>query len=277
MVPNRTIAVRLATWVLLAVMVMVAAACSSTKDNNLAYFKNLPEAINGQLEAAQPARVALQVDDEIAVTITSSAPEATAIFNAPLANSSVRGDLVVQGNPKLMAHVVDQQGYIELPVLGKINVLGKTTDEVEQAIRERVAATVRDPYVNVQLLSFYVDVMGEVKQPQRIKVDKKQFTVLDALATCGDLTEYGLRDGVVVIRHEGAQTTYHHLNLADTQIFNSPYFYLQQNDVVYVAPNRIRIDNSKYNQNNAFKLSVISTVVSAVSVVASLVIALAVK
>jgi len=277
MVPNRTIAVRLATWVLLAVMVMVAAACSSTKDNNLAYFKNLPEAINGQLEAAQPARVALQVDDEIAVTITSSAPEATAIFNAPLANSSVRGDLVVQGNPKLMAHVVDQQGYIELPVLGKISVLGKTTDEVEQAIRERVAATVRDPYVNVQLLSFYVDVMGEVKQPQRIKVDKKQFTVLDALATCGDLTEYGLRDGVVVIRHEGAQTTYHHLNLADTQIFNSPYFYLQQNDVVYVAPNRIRIDNSKYNQNNAFKLSVISTVVSAVSVVASLVIALAVK
>lgn len=271
------IAVRLATWVLLAVMVMVAAACSSTKDNNLAYFKNLPEAINGQLEAAQPARVALQVDDEIAVTITSSAPEATAIFNAPLANSSVRGDLVVQGNPKLMAHVVDQQGYIELPVLGKINVLGKTTDEVEQAIRERVAATVRDPYVNVQLLSFYVDVMGEVKQPQRIKVDKKQFTVLDALATCGDLTEYGLRDGIVVIRHEGAQTTYHHLNLADTQIFNSPYFYLQQNDVVYVAPNRIRIDNSKYNQNNAFKLSVISTVVSAVSVVASLVIALAVK
>ena len=277
MVPNRTIAVRLATWVLLAVMVMVAAACSSTKDNNLAYFKNLPEAINGQLEAAQPARVALQVDDEIAVTITSSAPEATAIFHAPLANSSVRGDLVVQGNPKLMAHVVDQQGYIELPVLGKISVLGKTTDEVEQAIRERVAATVRDPYVNVQLLSFYVDVMGEVKQPQRIKVDKKQFTVLDALATCGDLTEYGLRDGVVVIRHEGAQTTYHHLNLADTQIFNSPYFYLQQNDVVYVAPNRIRIDNSKYNQNNAFKLSVISTVVSAVSVVASLVIALAVK
>lgn len=277
MVPNRTIAVRLATWVLLAMMVMVAAACSSTKDNNLAYFKNLPEAINGQLEAAQPARVALQVDDEIAVTITSSAPEATAIFNAPLANSSVRGDLVVQGNPKLMAHVVDQQGYIELPVLGKISVLGKTTDEVEQAIRERVAATVRDPYVNVQLLSFYVDVMGEVKQPQRIKVDKKQFTVLDALATCGDLTEYGLRDGVVVIRHEGAQTTYHHLNLADTQIFNSPYFYLQQNDVVYVAPNRIRIDNSKYNQNNAYKLSVISTIVSAVSVVASLVIALAVK
>ena len=152
-----------------------------------------------------------------------------------------------------------------------------TTAEVEQAIHDRVAQTVRDPYVNVQLLSFYVNVMGEVKEPQRIKVDKQQFTVLDALASCGDLTEYGKRDGVVVIRNDGSHTTYQQLNLADTQVFNSPYFYLQQNDVVYVAPNRIRIDNSKYNQNNAYKLSVISTVVSAVSVVASLVIALAVK
>ena len=100
---------------------------------------------------------------------------------------------------------------------------------------------------------------------------------VDAVMIAGDLTEYGQRDGVVVIRNDGTQTTYHHLNLADTQLFNSPYFYLQQNDVVYVAPNRIRIDNSKYNQNNAYKLSVISTIVSAVSVVASLVIALAVK
>ena len=81
----------------------------------------------------------------------------------------------------------------------------------------------------------------------------------------------------VVIRNDGSHTTYQQLNLADTQVFNSPYFYLQQNDVVYVAPNRIRIDNSKYNQNNAYKLSVISTIVSAVSVVASLVIDLAVK
>mgnify|MGYP002626945446 CR=1 FL=1 len=89
---------------------------------------------------------------------------------------------------------------------------------------------------------------------------------------------YSAMNNTLIVRDaDGTQTTYHHLNLADTQLFNSPYFYLQQNDVVYVAPNRIRIDNSKYNQNNAYKLSVISTVVSAVSVVASLVIALAVK
>lgn len=277
MISNNSRIVRLSSSVMTIVLMVVLASCSTSKDNNLAYFKNLPQAVAGQLPTAVATQVRLQVDDEIAVTVTSSAPEATAVFNAPLANSSVRGDVAVQGNPKLQSHIVDRDGNIEMPVLGRLNVVGKTIAEVEQMIHDRVAVTVRDPYVNVQLLSFYVNVMGEVKEPQRIKVDKQQFSVLDALASCGDLTEYGLRDGVVVIRTDGSQTTYHQLNLADTQLFSSPYFYLQQNDVVYVAPNRIRIDNSKYNQNNAFKLSVISTIVSAVSVVASLVIALAVK
>ena len=91
------------------------------------------------------------------------------------------------------------------------------------------------------------------------------------------MTEFGERGNVLVIREEGGKQTYHRMNLADSNIFSSPYFYLQQNDVVYVEPNQIRIDNSKYNQNNAFKLSVISTIMGAVSIVASLVIALAVK
>ena len=88
------------------------------------------------------------------------------------------------------------------------------------------------------------------------------------------MTEFGKRDNVIVIRTEDGKRSYHTLNLNSSDVFNSPYFYMRQNDVVYVEPNQIRIDNSKYNQNNAFKLSVISTVVSSVSVIASLVIAL---
>ena len=95
MVPNRNSVVRLVSHVMAVVLIVVVASCSSTKDNNLAYFKNLPEAVTGQLSATAPTQVRLQVDDEIAVSITSSAPEATAIFNAPLANSTVRGDVTV--------------------------------------------------------------------------------------------------------------------------------------------------------------------------------------
>ena len=123
-------------------------------------------------------------------------------------------------------------------------------------------------------MNFNVNVLGEVRNPGRINVETQRFSVLDALAKAGDLTEYGLRDGVIVIREENGQKTYHRLNLNDAAVLSSPYFYLQQNDVVYVEPNKIRRENSKYNQNNAFKLSVISTIVSACSVVVSLIIAL---
>ena len=137
-----------------------------------------------------------------------------------------------------------------------------------------IAQDVKDPYVRVELINFSVDVMGEVRTPQRVIAERQNFTVLDALAACNDLTEYGKRDRVFVIRNENGERTYHRLDLTSSEVFSSPYFYLKQNDVVYVEPNQIRIDNSKYNQNNAFKLSVISTIVSGVSVIASLIIAL---
>jgi len=137
-----------------------------------------------------------------------------------------------------------------------------------------VARDVKDPYVKVDIVNFTIDVMGEVRMPQRVVAERQHFTVLDALAACNDLTEYGKRDRVFVIRNENGERTYHRLDLTNSEVFSSPYFYLRQNDIVYVEPNQIRIDNSKYNQNNAFKLSVISTVVSSVSVIASLIIAL---
>ena len=256
---------------------LVMMSCTSVKDNNLAYFKNLPEQATGTLPTTPGNNIRIQPDDELCITISSMIPEATAMFNAPLNNMAPRGDVNTSATARLATHVVSKQGDISLPLLGNIHVQGMTTAEAERAIATRVAQSVKDPYVQVQLLGFYVNVMGEVKLPQRLTVTRERFTVLDALAACGDLTEWGERGGIIVIREHNGTNTYYRLNLADSQLMASPAFYLQQNDVVYVEPNRIKIDNSKYNQNNAFKLSVISTIVSATSVVASLVIALAIK
>ncbi|MBR6247624.1 MAG: polysaccharide biosynthesis/export family protein [Muribaculaceae bacterium] len=264
--------------ILLAVVACTLLSCSTTTENNLSYFKSLPATSQqGTLPTANYEATRIAPDDELAVTISSSVPQATAMFNAPLNNTAVQGENTVQGVPRLLTHIVDKQGCIELPVIGKLTVAGMTAGEAQAMIKQRVAEHVRDPYVSVQLMGYYVNVMGEVKQPQRLLVTRQRFTVLDALAACGDLTEYGERASVLVMREENGATTYHRMNLLDTQLFSSPYFYLRQNDVVYVEPNTIRIDNSKYNMNNAYKLSVISTVVSATSVVASLIIALAVK
>ena len=161
-----------------------------------------------------------------------------------------------------------------MPVLGRLQVGGKTIPEITRMVTDLVSKDVKDPFVRVDIVNFGIDVLGEVKNPHRVVTGQQYFTVLDALATCGDLTEFGKRDRVYVIRTEDGKRNYQRLNLNSSDVFNSPYFYLRQNDVVYVEPNEIRIDNSKYNQNNAFKLSVISTIVSSVSVIASLVIAL---
>ncbi len=263
--------------IILAAIIITLTGCKTASENTLSYFRNLSDSPNGVMPKGVDYQIKIVPDDELSIVVTSIVPEASYMFNQPQANTARRGDISTQPIPRLQTYIVNKDGDIVMPVIGRLNVVGKTTREVEQMIMSRVSQTVKDPFVRVELLGFFVNVMGEVKNPHRIYVNSERFTLLDALSAAGDLTDFGERDKVLVIREENGQQTYHRLNLADSNIFSSPYFYLQQNDVVYVEPNQIRIDNSKYNQNNAFKLSVISTIVSAASVVASLVIALAVK
>ena len=259
-------------------VLLMCASCGSTKEvPTLAYFQNLKDSVGTLPDNVSNYKIKIQPDDELIITITSTLPEATAMYNLPLGNPSLKGNINATQSPRIQTHIVDRNGMIQLPVLGEIQAAGLSTKELEAVIKNRVSEHVKDPFVRVEMINFTVNVMGEVRAPQRIVVGKERFSVLDALAAAGDLTEYGKRDNVLVIRTENGKSTYHRLNLTDGSIYASPYFYLQQNDVVYVEPNDIKIDNSKYNQFSAFKLSQLSTIVSLASVVASLVIALSVK
>ena len=259
-------------------VLLMCASCGSTKEvPTLAYFQNLKDSVGKLPDNVSNYKIKIQPDDELIITITSTLPEATAMYNLPLGNPSLKGNINATQSPRIQTHIVDRNGMIQLPVLGEIQAAGLSTKELEAVIKHRVSEHVKDPFVRVEMINFAVNVMGEVRAPQRIVVGKERFSVLDALAAAGDLTEYGKRDNVLVIRTENGKSTYHRLNLTDGRIYASPYFYLQQNDVVYVEPNDIKIDNSKYNQFSAFKLSQLSTIVSLASVIASLVIALSVK
>ena len=259
-------------------VLLMCASCGSTKEvPTLAYFQNLKDSVGKLPDNVSNYKIKIQPDDELIITITSTLPEATAMYNLPLGNPSLKGNINATQSPRIQTHIVDRNGMIQLPVLGEIQAAGLSTKELEAVIKNRVSEHVKDPFVRVEMINFTVNVMGEVRTPQRIVVGKERFSVLDALAAAGDLTEYGKRDNVLVIRTENGKSTYHRLNLTDGSIYASPYFYLQQNDVVYVEPNDIKIDNSKYNQFSAFKLSQVSTIVSVASVIASLVIALCVK
>lgn len=263
---------------LIICVLAILPACKSTKqDQRLPYFENIGTAESGTLPASGDYMIKIIPDDELIITVSSLVPEATAAYNVPLANPAARLSIKTTQTAQQQTYIVDSKGEINFPVLGKIKVQGKTTEEIQAMLEKEISKEVNEPYVRVQLVNFKVNVLGEVKAPGMIEVETKRFSILDALAKAGDLTEFGLRDKVLVIREENGQKTYHRLNLNDAATLSSPYFYLQQNDVVYVEPNKIKQDNSKYNQNNAYKLSVISTVVSACSVVASLIIALAIK
>lgn len=262
------------TKIILAVATVLAAASCKTPES-LAYVENADEisVSSSTLDYAVKIRPA----DELIITVNSVVPEATAPYNLPLVNPSTESEMKMTSTPQNQTYIVDTEGNITMPVIGTIHAAGMTTLGLREYIAAKVAKDVDEPIVRVQLANFRVNVLGEVKQAGAIEVKSERFTIFDALAAAGDMTEYGERTNVLVIREENGKRAYHRVNLKDAKIADSPYYYLQQNDVVYVQPNRIKAGNAKYSQNNAFKVTVVSTVVSAVSVIASLVIALCVK
>lgn len=226
----------------------------------------------------KPFMAPIKPDDELMITVTSLDPEATAPYNLPAVNPMTHDIITQNTSPQAQTYTVNSAGDIQFPVLGKIHVAGLDIEQIADLLESKISKTVEKPVVTVRMANFTVAVGGEVRIPQQIRVKRQRFSVLDALAEAGDMTEYGKRDNVLVVRENADGTkSYEHLDLTKTDVFSSPMFYLQPNDYVYVTPNAIKQANSRYNQNNAFKLSVISTIVSAASVVASLVIALTVK
>lgn len=259
----------------MAVIAFAVSSCSSSK-NSLTYFEDIKGIESGNISSVEYS-VKIIPNDELFITVTSLIPQATAAYNLPVSNPGMLEVFNVTTQPQQQTYIVDKAGYIDVPVIGKVHVEGLTTQQVKEKMVELISKDVDDPIVRVELVNFRVNVLGEVQKPGAVSVKRERYSVLDALADAGDLTEFGERYNVLLIREENGTKTYHRLNLNEASVLSSPYFYLKQNDVIYVEPNEIRKDNSKYNQNNAFKLSVISTIVSACSVVASLVIALAIK
>ena len=259
----------------MAVIAFAVSSCSSYK-TSLPYFEDIRDSISGEFNQGDYG-IKIIPDDELLITVTSMVPSATAMYNLTLSNPAVREQLLNVSQPQQQTYIVDANGDIQFPVLGKLHVAGLSTQELTKDLETRISKDVENPIVRVQLVNFRINVLGEVKKPGAISVKKERYSILDALADAGDLTEYGERSNVMLIREVDGKRIYQRINLNNSEVLASPYFYLQQNDVVYVEPNEIRRENAKYNQNNSFKISVVSTIVSACSVIASLIIALAVK
>ena len=221
----------------LSLLVVLMSSCTHWKD--IAYFQNSDSVDLSQASGLYDARI--MPKDEITISVNTLTPEAANVFNLTLQNS-YSGGTIANNRGQLMPYLVDNDGYINFPVLGKLKVVGLSVRECEQMIAKRIRpymAEAENPVVTVRMSSYTVTVLGEVGRPGIINVGKEKISILEALAQAGDATIYGIRNPVKLIREDAnGKREFHYLNLNDADILNSPYYYLQQNDIVYVEPRK---------------------------------------
>ena len=170
------------------------------------------------------------------------------------------------GGGMLMPYLVDNEGYINFPVVGRLKVAGLTKTECQDLILEKIRpfmAEAEKPVVTVNMSSYSVSVLGEVNRPGSFQVGREKITILEALAQAGDLTTFAYRDRIFLIRENSdGQKEFHQLDINDANIINSPYFYLQQNDVVYVEPRKVETRNAFISANTSVWFSITSALMS---------------
>lgn len=170
---------------------------------------------------------------------------------------------------------MDNGGNIEFPIVGSLHVGGLTKNQAEELIKSKVKpylAATENPIVTVRMASYRVVVTGEVTSPKVVSVPQEKMSIVEALAQAGDLTIYGRRENVMLIREDATgQKSIHRLNLNDANIINSPYYYLQQNDIIYVEPNKVKAQNSAIGSSTSILLSVVGTLMSLGSIIISVV------
>lgn len=239
-----TIAIKIVQGALVcALLAGFLSSCISPKQ--LVYFQPKPGELD-TLALAARYEPKIQSGDILTVQINSLNQEATAFFNPYVSFASADRLQVTSSStnsqlPAQSGYLVDKSGNIELPLVGKIAVGNLTTVEARDRIREKVNPFLKEPTVNVRNQNFRVSVLGEVARPTLLNIPNEQITLPEVLGLAGDVTIYGRRDNIMVIRDENGKKTFAHLDLTKRDLFRSPYYYLHPNDVVYVEPGKARV------------------------------------
>ncbi len=228
---NRTIS-NLSTLLLL-IVVLTFVGCSTAK--RVPYFKNIADSVNvsSTLPHSNYIDPKIEPNDILQVVIQTIDPKTHNVFSQENTKETV-------GTVQTSGYLVDKQGYVELPVVGRLKVAGMTTTEAKKAIRERATKVYKEPVVNVRFANFYVTVLGEVGRPGRYIVTNEKVSIIDALGMAGDMTIFGKRENVLLIREEEDKKVFIRFDLNKTDCFQSPYYYLNSGDVIYIEPNKAK-------------------------------------
>ena len=250
----------LAACCALVILAVTLPGCSDTK--KLVYFDNIQDqVIKGGTMSGEPH---IQKNDILSITVSSLNAEASAPFNAPNNSVYTINTQTTLGSGTLAGYLVDPDGNIQFPVLGNIPVVGKTKSQLSNYISSQLKdrKLLLDPIVNVRFLNFRVSVLGEVTRPGVFTIPNEKLSIMEALGLAGDITIYGKKENVLLIREDDAgQKVIKRLNLNSQEIFNSPYYFLRSNDVVYVEPSKDRVSREKTQLLLPIVFSVVSLMI----------------
>jgi len=239
-----------------AVLIFLLTSCGSKKD--VLYLQDI-EKLNEQSQAMYSEPV-LQPNDLLYIQVSAFDMEAVAPFNllSPARNLN-------EGNTAyrdMIGYLINKDGTIDFPVLGSVKAAGYNRQELTLKLKEALSVYVKSPIVNITLANFKVTVLGEVMHPGSYEIKDERITLLEALGKAGDLTIFGRRDNIIVLREQNGIKTHRIIDITKSDFLHSPYYFLQQNDVIYVQPNAPQINSSAYNRNAGVYISIASVIIS---------------
>lgn len=256
--------------IFLLVTVLTLFSCGSTK--NIAYFKNADTVSLADSKGLYDAKI--MPKDVLTITVSATNPKAAAPFNLTVQDPLRSSGSLSYSQGSLIQYLVDNDGFINFPVVGMVKVAGLTKRQCEDLLHDKIKpymAEGESPIVTVRMASFKISVLGEVAHPGQFSVETEKISILQALANAGDLTIYGKRDNVMLVREDATgQKSVHRINLNDANLINSPYYYLQQNDALIVEPNKAKAQNSSIGQMTTLWFSGASILISVASLVVNI-------
>ena len=247
------------------VSILLLTACASQKD--VPYFQNVDTVDLSKSQYLFDAHI--MPKDQLTITVSTTNDDAAVPFNMTVPTPMTTGQRSSYSQALLQMYLVDNEGNINFPIVGQLHVGGLTKSEAEKMIQEKIKpymAKEENPIVTVRMTGYQISVLGEVAHPGTFTVSREKISILEALAQAGDLTIYGQRKNVQLIREDATgQKFIHVFDLTDANIINSPYFYLQQNDVIYVTPNKVKAQNSSVGSMTTLWFSATSILISLTS------------
>lgn len=249
------------TWFMLVSLLL----CSCTAYKKVPYLQG-SEYLNTAKTKTPLYDARIMPKDLLTITVSTSDPEASIPFNLIVASGRNSNNM---SSTNLQQYLVDNNGNVDFPVLGPLHIGGLTKSQAEKLIKGKLRTYIKeDPIVNVRMTNYKISVMGEVNSPGTFTITNEKVNIMEALAMAGDMTVYGQRNNVKLIREDAqGQRTIIPLDLNDAKIILSPYYYLQQNDVIYVIPNKTKAKNAGISNSTTVWFSVVGTLVSLVSLI----------